>query len=105
MPKDRLPDRRPPAGSPATNAKATRAHQQSVLELFRYELDTYVQSQKDQIDTLALADALRCAFNEEVAFLEDGLDRANGSQAKLEILVAKVALFSRKNNARIERRF
>jgi len=94
MPKDQLPDRRPP-----------RAHQQAMLEVFRYELARYVVSQKDQIDTLALGDALRCAYNEEVAFLEDGLDRANGSQAKLEILVAKVAMFSRKNNARIERRF
>ena len=102
---DRLPDLYQPSILPAITAKASRAHQRAMLEVFQYELDRHVRAQKDQIDTQALGDALRCALNEEMDFLDDGLDRANGSQAKLEILAPKLALYSRKNNARIERRF
>ena len=102
---DQLPEYNPPSEPPEMSSKAFRAQQRAKLDVFNYELAQYVRSQKDQIDTLALGDALRCSLREEMDFLDEGLDRAHGSRAKLEILAPKLALFSRKNNTRIDRRF
>jgi hypothetical protein len=99
---DHLPEYRSPS---EVNPKALRAHTRAKLEVFYHDLAQHVRSQKDQIDTMALGDALRCSLREEMDLLDEGLDLANGSQAKLEILAPKLALFARKNNARIDRRF
>jgi hypothetical protein len=87
------------------SGRSTRALQRIAEDLAIVEAEATARSQKDQILTMALGGAVRCALNEEFAVLEEGLERANGSKAKLELLAPKLELFSRKNTTRIEQAF
>jgi hypothetical protein len=101
-----LPERRVPDGRPSRDlVKAADAQRRTELEIFKYHLGARYTAEIDQIDTRALGDVLQYALDEEMALLDRGLERANGSRAKAELVARKVTMLSDINNRRISRRF
>lgn len=91
--------------SPRQTQAAGRAQQRTELELFRHGLRARLKSECDQLDSMAVADAMRTALDEELTLLDYGLSRCNGSAAKAELVARKVEMLSASNNSRIHRRF
>lgn len=85
--------------------RATQAQERTELAIFQHSLDTRYQVECDRIDSQAIADVVKTALDEELTVLDWGLERANGSQAKAEMVARKVTLMSNANTARIGRRF
>lgn len=90
---------------PREMAQAERAQGRAMVRVFRHALDTRVLAECDQLDTQAAGDALQFSMDAEINLLDHGLGRANGNQAKVEIVARKVEMFSDMNNRRISRRF
>ena len=86
-------------------AKATRAQEQTELQIFKNGLATRFQAECERQDAQALADVVRCAMDEEMTTLDYGLERAGGSQAKAELVSRLVSIQSRIDAQRITRRF
>jgi hypothetical protein len=86
-------------------AKARQAQASSELEVFRYGLGVRARSQIDQLDSQALGDASRAAFEEECDLLDYGLARAGQSAAKVELVARHVQRMATINDRRITRRF
>jgi hypothetical protein len=85
--------------------KAQRAQASSELEVFRYGLGVRARAQIDQLDSQALADASRAAFEEECDLLDYGLARAGQSAAKAALIARHVERIATINDRRITRRF
>jgi hypothetical protein len=85
--------------------QATRAQEQTELEIFRHTLTARFQAECDRADTEALSDVMSAALDEELGLLRYGLDKAAGSAAAAELVSRKVVEFSGLNSRRISRRF
>ena len=86
-------------------AQATRAQEQTELEIFRHGLAARFHAECDRQDSQALSDVMTTALDEELGLLRYGLDKAAGSAAAAELVSRKVAQFSEINSRRIGRRF
>jgi len=73
--------------------------------VYRHGLRAWERSQCDQIDSQTTRDAVECAFDEEVAFFDHAMHRADGSAVKQQLLAEKLELLSKANNRRIAHRF
>ena len=91
--------------TPRQLAKAKRQAASTALAVFQYGLEAQARAHIDQHDTQALADASRCALDEECALLDDGLARAGVSAAKVELVARHVQRMAFINDRRITRRF
>ncbi len=85
--------------------RARRAQAGSELEVFRYGLGVRAAAQIDQLDSQAVADASRAAFEEEADLLDYGLARAGQSAAKAALVARHVERIATINDRRITRRF
>ena len=86
-------------------AQAVEAQRRTELAVFQHSLDARYLAEIDRIDTQALSDVVKTALEEELSILDWGLEQANGSAAKAELVARMVSLQSRINNSRIARRF
>jgi hypothetical protein len=86
-------------------AKARRAQASTELRLFGYALKARTRAEVDRLDSQAIADASRAAFDEEVDLLDYGLARAGGSAAKTALVARHVERMAAINDRRITRRF
>ena len=86
-------------------ARAERALAATELAIFKHALTTRYQAETDRLDSQAVADALAGSLDVELDLLDHGLQRAGGSQARVEIVARKVELLNNINNRRIARRF
>lgn len=86
-------------------AKARRAQANGELAVFRYGLGARARAQIDQIDSQALADASRAAFDEEADFLDYCLSRSGQSAAKAALAARHLERMATINDRRITRRF
>jgi hypothetical protein len=103
-----LPDRIPRETgwlTPREAKKAQRERTQTELAIYRHALDTWKQTEFDQLDSQALADAAAFALHEEMGLLDYGLSMAGGSVAKVELTARKVNLVSHTNDRRLARKF
>jgi hypothetical protein len=78
--------------------RAVRAQEDATFEVFEHGLRAAVMSQKQQINIHVRGECLEYAAKKEMEFLDWGLEKANGSAAKLAIIAAKATIFARKNN-------
>ena len=85
--------------------RAAVAQSRTELEIFTHHLQARFQAECDRIDSAAIADVTKAAIEEEVAVLDYGLDLAQGSAAKIELVSRLVGVQSRIDTARISRRF
>ena len=85
--------------------RASRDQASSSLEVFRYGLGVRAAAQIDQLDSQAVADASRAAFEEECDLLDYGLARAGQSAAKAALVARHVERIATINDRRITRRF
>jgi hypothetical protein len=85
--------------------RARRAQASSELDVFRYGLSVGAAAQVDQLDSQAVADASRAAFEEECDLLDYGLARAGRSAAKAALVARHVERMASINDRRITRRF
>jgi hypothetical protein len=86
-------------------ARAARAQEKTELAIYEHHLQARYLSEVDRIDSAAIADVTRSALEEEMKVLDEGLERAAGSQAKAELVSRMVAQQSRIDIGRIARRF
>lgn len=85
--------------------RAQRAQAGTKLELFRYSLQAHARAEIDRMDSQAIADASRAAFDEEADLLDHCLSRANGSAAKAALAARHVERLAAINDRRITQRF
>jgi hypothetical protein len=85
--------------------RAVEIQQHTDLAVFEYHQVVRFAAECDRIDSQAVSDAVRTALEEELNLLDWGMQEASGSAAKAELVARKVAIQSRINNARIQRRF
>lgn len=85
--------------------RAATAQTKTELAIFEHHLGARYQSECQRIDTEALSDVVRAALEEEMSVLDWGMERADGSPAKAQMVGEKVAMLSRINSERIARRF
>lgn len=85
--------------------RARQLQDDASLILLGYQLEARLMAEKDRADTEALSDASRAALVEEFDLLDEGLTRANGSAAKVELVGRHVERLSAINDRRIRRRF
>lgn len=85
--------------------RATRATERTELAIYEAELAARFKSEVDQIDSRAIADAVKGALVEEMRVLDESLALAGDSLAKRELVARLVAIQSRIDGARISRRF
>ena len=88
-----------------TVVKATRAAEKTSLAIYEAELAARFRSEVDQIDSRAIADAVKGALDEEMCVLDEALAAAGDSLAKRELISRKLEIMSRINSQRIARRF
>jgi hypothetical protein len=100
-----FPDRITEAIDPMRTARAAGLERRAEGEVLRHGLRAWVVTQKDQIDSQTVRDAVETAFDEEVDFYDHGIACADGSLTKQELLARKLDILSRSNNRRILRRF
>lgn len=94
------------AGRPHRSlAKATRATERTELAIYEAELHARFKTEVDQIDSRAIADAVKGALEEEMRVLDEALAAAGDSIAKRELVARMVAIQSRIDSSRIARRF
>jgi hypothetical protein len=86
-------------------ARAKRDQTNAELRLFDHLLEARLLAEKDRIDSQAAADASGAALGEELDLLDDGLARAGGAAAKLELVARHVERLATINGRRITRRF
>lgn len=85
--------------------RASRDQASSSLEVFRYRLDARAAVQMDQIDSEAIGDVSRFAFDEECEMFDRGLARAGQSAAMAALLARHVERIATINDRRITQRF
>ena len=78
---------------------------QAELAVYQHGLAAAARAAMDRHDAQATMDAVQASLEEELALLEHGLHRANGSAAKTELVARKVQLLSALNDRRITRHF
>jgi hypothetical protein len=101
-----LPARSFDSGRPSRElARAVDAQRHTELAIFQHGLEARYLAETDRIDSQAVSDVIRTALEEELSVLDWGLERANGSAAKAEMVARKVTMQSNINSARIARRF
>src|SRR4051812_6710025 len=81
--------------------RATRATERTELAIYEAELQARFKSEVDQIDSRAIADAVKGALDEEMRVLDETLDLAGNSLAKKELVARMVAIQSRIDGNRI----
>lgn len=86
-------------------AQAVNESARTELAIYQHHLNARYKAECQRIDTEALTDVVRCALDEEIGVLDWGLEKANGSPAKTQMVAEKVALLSQINSERIARRF
>lgn len=86
-------------------ARATRASEATALAIHEAELAARFKSEVDQIDSRAIADAVKGALEEEMRVLDEALELAGDSLAKKELVARMLAIQSRIDGNRIARRF
>lgn len=91
--------------SPVQSMRLARDQRRAEVEIVRHGLRQWVQTQKDEIDTLATRRAITTAFEEEIDLYDYGMLLVDGSATKQQLLARKLELFSQLNNRRITRRF
>jgi hypothetical protein len=91
--------------TPRQVVKARRTQASADLAVFRHAVQTRTQAEVDRLDSQAVADASRAAFDEEVDFLDHGLASAGRSAAKTELVARHVERMAAINDRRISRRF
>ncbi|MGH9089833.1 MAG: hypothetical protein ACRDZR_00390 [Acidimicrobiales bacterium] len=91
--------------TPFQAAKSGRALRRAEVAVFEHGLRAAARAAMDGQDAQAAADAVQGSLEEELALLEYGLHRANGSAAKTELVARKVQLLSALNDRRITRHF
>lgn len=82
-----------------------RDQRHAELAVHQHGLATAARAAMDRHDAQATMDAVQASLEEELALLEYGLHRANGSAAKTELVARKVQLLSALNDRRITRHF
>lgn len=103
---DRLPSLRGDGRRPSRQLSvAINAQSKTELAIFEHNLEARFISECDQIDAQALSDVVRCSLDEELGVLDWGMEQAEGSVAKAELVSRKVAMQAKINSARIARRF
>jgi hypothetical protein len=101
-----FPARRPDPGRPSRQlARAAEALRRTELAIFQHGLEARYLAEIDRIDSQAVADVVRAALEEELSVLDWGLERADGSAAKAEIVARKVTIQASIDSTRIVRRF
>jgi hypothetical protein len=101
---DRLPQLRIERSSRQITRAAT-AQSKTELAVYEHHLQSRLEAEIEQIDAQALSDVIRCSLDEEIGVLDWGMEQAEGSAAKAELVSRKVAMQSKINSARIARRF
>lgn len=91
--------------TPFQAARAGRALRRAEVAVFEHGLQAASRAAMDRHDAQATADAVQASLEEELALLDYGLHRANGSAAKTELVARKVQLLSALNDRRITRHF
>lgn len=91
--------------NPMQSKRLARDQRRAEIEIVRHGLQQWVQTQKDEIDTLATRQAITTALEEEIDLFDYGMTLVNGSETKQQLLARKLELFSQLNNRRITRRF
>ncbi len=86
-------------------SRAAAASDRTELAIYEHHLSARYKAECQRIDTEALTDVVRGALQEEVAVLDWGLELANGSPAKAQMVAEKVAMLSQINSDRIAKRF
>lgn len=86
-------------------AQARRAQAGAVLDVYRHDFGARTLAEYDRIDSQALGDASRASLAEEFETLDWGLEHANGSAAKVELVHRNLEIQSAINNRRTARRF
>jgi hypothetical protein len=102
---DELPIRAPHTGHSRQLVRATRAQERTELAIFEHGLEARFLADIDRIDSQAIADVTREAIEQELANLSYGLELAQGSPAKAELVSRLVNLQSTLDNRRISQRF
>lgn len=102
---DELPVRVARAGHSRQLAQATRAQERTELAVFEHGLESRFLAEIDRLDSQAIADVVREAIEQELSTLSYGLELAQGSAAKAELVSRLVNLQSAVDNRRIARRF
>ncbi len=101
----RLPARRDNRGTDRRLTAAIKASAQTELAIYEHHLAARYKAECQRIDTEALTDVVRCALEEEMRLLDWGLEKANGSPAKAQMVAEKVAMLSKIDSDQIARRF
>lgn len=83
----------------------SRAQQQIDLEVYEHSLVAWGETTKEQIDTLALAEAVRFAAEEEMTTYDELMLKAGNSRVKQELAIRKINMLSNIDNSRLQRRF
>ena len=86
-------------------ARARRAQASSELAVFRHGLAVRAQAEMTRLDSEALADVSRTAFDLECDLLDYGLARAGRSAAKAALVARHVERVATINDRRITARF
>lgn len=103
-PDDRLPAI-PARLSTSASRRAQRAQERSELQLHEYGLRAWEVSMMEQIDTMALGEAIRTSAEEEMDTYDELALLAGDSRVKQQMVMRKIAIFSNTNNTRLRRRF
>jgi hypothetical protein len=102
---DELPVRVARVGHSRQLAQATRAQERTELAIYEHGLESHFLAEIDRLDSQAIADVTREAIEQELANLSYGLELAQGSAAKAELVSRLVNLQSTLDNRRIAQRF
>jgi hypothetical protein len=102
---DQLPARLERAGRSHQLTRATRAQERTELAIYEHGLEARYLAEIDRIDSQAIADVAREAIEQELSTLSYGLELAEGSAAKSELVSRLVSLQANIDNRRIARRF
>jgi len=98
-----LPDIPHPSSTP--DKRSTRAQQRADHAVFEHGLKSWANSMKDQIDSMALAEAIRTSTEEEMDTYDEMMLIAGDSEVKKTLVMRKLSIMSNTNNARLRRRF
>ncbi len=85
--------------------RSSRKQRKTALAIFDHGLQARYLAECEMQDAHALADVVQTALELELSNLDYGLQLAQGSAAKAELVARKIELQARINNARIAQRF
>jgi polyphosphate kinase len=94
-----------PRRSSMPDKRATRAQQRADLDVFEHGLKSWATSMKDQIDSMALGEAIRTSTEEEMDTYDELMLIAGDSEVKKTLVMRKLSIMSNTNNARLRRHF